>query len=91
MLGEQFQSHMVGHGDSHLFHIPCTTTMNKLLRDETGVDDTTDAGVLLNKMVSLAKKIFKGEPLVLQHDERKVNINLCNFYLLHTVQKYCNR
>lgn len=72
MLGTQFQSHLVGSGSSSLYHVPNPTNLNNILKTETGIDDTTEAGVFLEKMIEEAVKIFKGLPTIIQHDERKV-------------------
>lgn len=72
LFGYQFRSYLVGREDAHLFHFPTEDTLNNILRDETAVDDTTEPAIFIQDMIDLAKKVFGNDPLVLEHDERKV-------------------
>lgn len=72
LLGNRFRDYMSGNESSQLFHVPSPKQLNKLIFADTGIEDMTEPGVLIHDMVELAKKIFRGLPLILQHDERAV-------------------
>lgn len=54
-----------------LFHISNVRLLNKVLREETGIDDSTDIGYLPVPM-ALAAKVFGDSGCCLTVDERKV-------------------
>ena len=72
LLGNLFRAYLVGTEESSLFHIPQVSKLNAFLREETGIEDFTEPGVLLDVMIRVAKEIFGSDPLILEHDERKV-------------------
>ena len=73
LLGEGFLKHMKGDPDRPFFNVPTRDMIKKVLEEETGVEPTTYPGEL-PKMLELGLQEFKGRPVNLSHDERKVGI-----------------